>query len=61
MEKRLKPSDVKKFISICKEINGNLSLDNPIMENEKKDLARQTKRFKKLLEYTIPEDEKREE
>jgi len=57
MKRELRPSDVKKLSKICQEIKKTLSFDNPIMENEKKDLEKQSKRFKNLLEYSIPTDE----
>ena len=58
MEKRIKPSDIKKLAEICKQINKSLSFENPIIEGKK--LTRETKRFQKLFEYSIPDDEKRE-
>ncbi len=57
MEKRIKPSDIKKMAEICKKINKSLNFDNPIIEG--KQLTKESKRFKKLFEYSIPNDEKR--
>ena len=57
MKRELKPSDVRKLSKICQEIKKTLSFENPIMENEKRQLEKQSKRFKNLLEYSIPSDE----
>ena len=58
MERKFKPSDVKKLLKICEDINKSLSFENPIIENKK--LNRDNARFKKLLEYTVPADDLRE-
>lgn len=57
MKRELRPSDVRKLSKICKEIKKTLNFDNPIMENEKRQLEKQSKRFKNLLEYSVPSDE----
>lgn len=57
MKRELKPSDVRKLSKICQEIKKTLNFENPIMENEKKELEKQSKRFKNLLEYSVPSDE----
>jgi hypothetical protein len=58
MERKFKPSDVKKLSNICNDIKKSLSFDNPIIENRK--LSRDNTRFKKLMEYAVPTDELRE-
>jgi len=57
MEKRISPSDIKKMAQICKDITKSLNFENPIIEG--KQLVKESKRFKKLMGYAIPEDDNR--
>ena len=60
---KITPSDVKMLAEQCEEISNSLTFDAPILENKiigKVKFRREPSRFSQLLEYTIPEDEGRD-